>query len=510
MNKNVYKDCGKDSSNLISCLESVANSFPDNIVISDEYVAVRYRDLIRHVRCVASSVAAFHYRNKPIMVFMDRKVSCITAMLGIVFSGNFYVVADTEMPEDRLKKIMDSLSPAAVLTDVYHSKKIEDLVKNVPVILYEKAVCTMVDMESLNKIRRSVVDTDPVYALYTSGSTGQPKGAIVSHRAVMSYTQWFIKTFDITEKTVFGSQTPLYFSMSVSDLYSALRTGGRYQMIPKKMFSFPGALIEYMNQYYVNTIYWVPSALSIVAYWDVLSYITPVYLEKVLFAGETMPNKQLNYWRKYFPDIMYANLFGPTETTDICCYYIVDREFADDEILPIGRPCGNCGILIVDEKDQEADRGELLVKGSFLAEGYYNDPERTAVAFTQNPLNREYPERVYRTGDLVFRDKNGELKYLGRKDFQIKHMGYRIELGEIETVVCAIEQIKTCACFYDKERAKIVLVYEGKIHQGMLAELIKKQLPVYMQPGRYIQIEQMPYNANGKVDRTALLDQFIK
>ena len=495
--------------NMISCLDSVSRLFPDNIVIADEYDEFSYQRMMINVRSIASTLAAYRYRNKPVVLLLDRGTACIMAMIGVVFSGNFYVVADTEMPSGRIKKIMDNLLPCAIITDFPHQKLTQNLAGTVPVILYEDAVCESIDMDLLNMIQKNVIDTDPVYALYTSGSTGQPKGTLVSHRAVLSYTEWYINAFDISEETVFGSQTPLYFSMSVSDLYSALRTGGRYQLIPKRLFSFPGDLINYLNQYQINTIYWVPSALAIVAHWDVFSYIKPAYLKKVLFAGEAMPVKQLNYWRKHFPNLLYANLFGPTETTDICCYYIVDREFTNDESLPIGRPCDNCDILIVDENGQAADRGELLVRGSFLADGYYRDEERTMEAFIQNPLNKEYPEKVYRTGDLVLRDKNGELIYLGRKDYQIKHMGYRIELGEIEAAVGALEGIKAGVCLYDKSRERILLVYEGKIGGELLARQLKEHLPAYMWPGKYMHLKQMPYNANGKIDRAKLFDTYV-
>lgn len=490
--------------NILTCLEDTCIRFPERIALADEAGEMSYQVLLDNVNHIGCSLLPLRQRNKPVAVYMERTPACIAAFLGVVCSGNFYVVLDSAMPSARIRKIFETLSPVALITEGSLKERTDEFAEDIPVFYYEDVLQTEINQEGLEKIRRRMVDTDPVYALYTSGSTGHPKGTIVSHKALLSYSEWFVRAFDITEDAVFGSQTPLYFSMSVSDLYGSLRTGARYQIIPKKYFSFPVQLMEYMNQYQINTIYWVPSALSIVANWDTFSYIKPEYLKRVLFAGEVMPNKQLNYWRRHFPDIFYANLFGPTETTDICCYYVVDRDFSDDESLPIGYACDNCGLLIVDEEGKESDQGELYVKGSFLAEGYFNDPEKTAAVFVQNPLNHSWPEIVYRTGDLVSRQENGELKYLGRRDFQIKHMGYRIELGEIEASVGALDKIKACVCVFDASRDKLILIYEGRVKKEALIDQIRKRLPAYMHPEEHIKVKQMPYNANGKIDRSYL------
>jgi acyl-coenzyme A synthetase/AMP-(fatty) acid ligase len=381
------------------------------------------------------------------------------------------------------------------------------------------------DYGLLEDIRSSMIDTDPVYALFTSGSTGVPKGAVICHKNILSYIDWYSETFGINEKTVFGNQTPFYFSMSVSDVFSTLKCGATLHIIPKLCFSFPIKLMEFMKERKVNTIYWVPSALCIVANYEMFKYAELPDLKKILFAGEVMPTRQLNYWIKSMPDAMFANLFGPTETTDICTYYVVDREFADDEPLPMGHACNNCDVFVVDEQgnlvapdiDEEtgySPEGELYARGSFLAMGYYGNPEKTAEAFVQNPLNPYYPELVYKTGDLVKYNKYGELVYITRKDFQIKHMGYRIELGEIEAGAGTIQGIKSCACVYDAEVDKIVFVYEGKklTDEEILAS-ISARVPHYMVPNVVVRVKSMPHNQNGKIDRKLLqgnYKQYIK
>ena len=252
-------------------------------------------------------------------------------------------------------------------------------------------------------------------------------------------------------------------------------------------------------------IYWVPSALSALANSGILANKHINSLKKILFAGEVMHTKYLNIWRKYYPDVLFANLFGPTETTDICTFYKVDRQFTDTEALPIGKPCENAGVFIIDaenkmvtEKDVE---GELCVRGSFLAYGYYKNEEKTNAAFVQNPLNRYYKEMIYKTGDLVKYNEKNEIIYIGRKDFQIKINGYRIELGEIETAISSIEGVESSCCIYDEKREILICVYSGKLEKNDLRRNLKNYLPRYMMPHKYVRLEIMPINSNGKIDR---------
>lgn len=465
--------------------------------------------MYRMFKKVGTQLLELNTKRKPIAVLMDKNVESLTCFFGVVYSGNFYVVIDSLMPRDRIETIFETLQPVALISDESHKELSQSLHDNV--YLYENMMNCEIDEKKLMIVRQSMIDTDPLYALFTSGSTGVPKGAVVSHRNVINYASWYKETFDINEMTQFGSQTPFYFSMSVSDVYSTIIAGATLHIIPKKLFTFPIQLIEYMNKKEINTIYWVPSALCIVANLKVLNYADLKYVDKVLFAGEVMPTKQLNYWIDKLPNAMFANLFGPTETTDICTYYIVDRQFEDDEVLPIGKACQNCDVFLLDENNQEVldDReGELCVRGSFLALGYYNNEEKTKEAFVQNPLNTSYPEMIYRTGDLVKYNERGELVYITRKDFQIKHMGYRIELGEIEAAVNSLEKIQNCAVIYDEIKDKIVLIYTGKIDDKGIMDGISHKIPHYMYPNVIVKKKVMPYNQNGKIDRKWLKSHY--
>ena len=497
--------------NILECLEYQEKKVPDKIAFADEKESITYSELLDYSRKIGSCLLKLNTTNKPIAIYLDKSVNVISAMMGIVYSGNFYVVIDSEMPVDRIKRIFSSLNPVAIITDSKYSSNLDGYIS----FDMEECKAYNIDEEGLKTVRANQIDTDPIYALYTSGSTGMPKGAIINHRNVLAYSEWAVSTFGIHENTVFGNQTPFYFSMSVTDIYATIRAGATLVIIPKLYFSFPIKLIEFLNERKINTIYWVPSAIGIVSNYKVFEIEKPKYLKTVLFAGEVMPTKQLNYWIQHLDeDVVFANLYGPTEATDICTYYVVNRKFQDDEPLPIGNHCDNCNVFVVNEQGKLAGRdeqGELYIRGSFLSPGYYNNPQKTSEAFVQNPLHSAYPEICYKTGDLVRVNEYGEMMYVCRKDYQIKHMGYRIELGEIEAAVSSIEGIKENACVYDDMNDKIVLFYSSsRLKEDTLIEKLKEKLNHYMLPNKLIKQPNLPRNQNGKIDRKKLKECILQ
>ena len=500
---------------IIGYFEDTERLYPNKIAVTDRETQLTFNQLKNMAMNVASRLLEKGLENGPVAIYMESNVNLTAAMLGVLYTDNFYVVLDYESPNNRIEKILNTLKPAGVLCDNACNclEKINQ--ENITVIEFEKNIEPLDRYKSkkLEEIQGTMTLETPAYGLFTSGSTGDPKGVVVTHGNVISYINWFTKCFEINENSSFGAQTPLYFSMSVSDFYGSMFTGGCYNLIPKEYFAFPAKLVDYLNEKAVNTIYWVPSAMGIVSKWDLFKYKEPMYIDKVMFAGEAMPVKYLNYWRRYLPKVQFANLFGPTETTDICTYYKVQREFKESETLPIGQPCENCQAIVVEDGRpvEKGKLGELYIKGPFVAKGYYRNPEKTRQAFVQNPLHDDYPDIVYKTGDLVYENQFGELEYAGRRDYQIKHMGYRIELGEIESVINSIDQSLMSVCIYDDENDKLILVYEASSEMDDdLNSFAADKLPVYMRPEKYEKVDCLPINQNGKIDRKAIRKMIIK
>lgn len=492
-------------------LDRTAALFPEKEAFTDENRAITFRELRDEAYCVATALAQKEgFFKKPVAIFMDKQVENIAAMMGVAYSGNFYTVLDVAMPVARIEKILATLSPVAIVTTAAHAEAAKAFAGGAEVLVYENLLQSPADRELVDRVKERVISTDVLFVLFTSGSTGTPKGAIISHHAVIEYAEWIPEKFPIDESTVFANQTPFYFIMSAFEIFQTLRCGCTTHVIPKMAFLFPGMLMDFLKEKQVNTIYWVPTILCMVANLGALEEPDLPELKLIMFSAEVMPTKQMNMWRRAYPNAMLVNQYGPTEMTELCGYYILDREIPDHEAIPIGKASEHMDFLILDEKGQpvrDGELGELCGRGPSLAYGYYNDPERTAEVFVQNPLNTAYEEKIYRTGDLVRLNEYGELVYMGRKDFQIKHLGHRIELGEIEAAVTSLDGIDRACCFYSTEKSKIVLFYTGGLDGKEIPGKLRALIPEYMIPGIVRRLDSMPVNLNGKIDRALLKQQ---
>lgn len=502
------------NTNILAHLNQTVKKFANNIAIDDNESEVSFFELNQLSDRIASGIISKSFLcRKPIAVFLPKNRWAVCAFLGICKSGNFYVPIDTKSPLDRTFKILDNLQTDIILTDLYHSEILKKTGFSGEIILVDEAVNIIPSekqLDNIGEISEKIIDTDPIYAIYTSGSTGTPKGVLISQKGVMDFIQWTKSTYSINETHIIGNQVPFYFDVSTMDIYLMLFTGAKLVIIPEDRFAFPIKLIEFVNEKKINTICWVPSVLNNVSNFDVFSSIKPTTLQNIFFAGEPMSNKHLNYWRKNYPNALYANLYGPTEITVICTYYNVNRDFKDEDSLPIGKVCRNMQAIIVNEEGQiskKGEIGELLVRGSGLAFGYYNDPEKTSQSFVQNPVHDSYPDLVYKTGDLVFENEFDEIMFVGRKDSQIKHIGYRIELGEIENAILGIESVKNSCVLYDEVNKQIVAFYISEKPSIEIRNQLIKILPKYMIPTKWINIDHFPLNANGKIARLELKNQ---
>ena len=499
--------------NVLEYMEGTVDRVPDKTAFSNGEESITFRELSDRARAVGSGLAARGLYREPVVVYMKKHPNMVNAFFGVLYSGCYYVPIDEEMPVHRIQLIFNTLHPRAVICDADTAEHAKELGYADNLLPYDELIRSEVSEEALQEIRRKALDVDPIYIVFTSGSTGVPKGVVACHRSVIDYIETLSEVLEFSEDTVFGNQTPLYFDACLKELYPTLKFGATTYLIPKNLFMFPVKLVEYLNEYKINTVCWVVSALTIVSSFGTFDTVKPEYLRTIAFGSEVFPVKQLKIWRETLPEAKFTNLYGPTEATGMCCYYKVERDFEPGEVIPIGGPFRNTEILLLKEDGQlaeEGETGEITVRGTSVTLGYFNNPEKTSESFVQNPLNPCYPEIVYRTGDLAKRNERGELIFLSRKDDQIKHMGHRIELGEIEAVTALLDGIRSVCCVFNPEKNKIALYYTGDPEEIALKAELKKKLPRYMLPHGVFRLESMPYTPNGKVDRSLLKRRYME
>lgn len=495
--------------NILEYLERSAQLYPEKPALVDERQSITFAQALEDSRRVGSSLALSLAKGQPVAVYMEKSVENLCAFWGIVYAGGFYVSFNTQLPTSRLQQMQSVLQAPFVITDEEHRAALEEVFPPHRILLYQDLVKSTVDRALLAQIRQRHVDTAPLYANFTSGSTGVPKAVVVGHRSTLDFIDHFCPIFSITQKDVIANQAPFDFDVSVKDIYSALATGATLVLVPRPLFSQPQQLLDFLCEHRATTLIWAVSALCLITTVHGLDYRTPETVNKVLFSGEVMPAKHLNIWMEHLPRAQFVNLYGPTEITCNCTYHIIDRERSYPDGIPMGQAFPNEDVFLLDGDDQLVTSpnvvGEVCVRGSALALGYYRNPDQTAAAFPNNPLNPCYPERIYRTGDLARYSTLGELHFCGRKDFQIKHMGHRIELEEIERAVSNLPGVHRCCCVFHSEKHRLYAFYQGELTSKELRLQLLPTLPPYMIPNVFRQVDQFPLNKNGKIDRTLLM-----
>ena len=402
------------------------------------------------------------------------------------------------------------MEPGVIVTQQSLLDRARELFPQTRLLTVESLSEEKVDADLLDLRQARAIDTDVLYVNFTSGSTGVPKGIAVGNRSVMDFIDCFVPLFGIDCTDVIANQAPFDFDVSVKDIYSALHAGAALAVVPRRLFSAPTQLIDFLCDAGTTTMIWAVSALCLITGFHALDYRTPETVKRIIYSGEVMPLKALKEFRKHLPDVLYVNVYGPTEITCNCTYHILekDRDYADG--VPIGVPFPNEDVFLLDGENRLVEdpdtEGEICVRGTALALGYYRNPEQNQAHFVQNPLNPNYPERIYRTGDLGKYNDRGELVFSGRKDFQIKYMGHRIELEEIERAMNAIDGVERACCLFDEKRSRLKGFYVGSIDKDALHAAMKKDMPAFMVPGILRQVEAMPLTKNGKIDRKKLAE----
>ena len=499
--------------NLLDYLRNTARRLPDKVSFCDGKTAYTYAELYSLSASVGTAAARLvGAPDKPVFVMVDRTAVSVLGLMSVLQAGCFYVPVDRKTPSDRFEAMLTQIDPPLIVCSAHDKAKTEELAEGRPVLCIEEAADTEPDTELLTERQLSVLDSDPAYCIFTSGSTGTPKGILISHRSAIDFTEWMAETCGVTEDDVLGNQAPFYFDLSVKDLYQTLRNGTTTHILPQRFFMFPILLANYLDENRVTTLIWATSAFRLVANSGMFDKKIPKSINKVILGGEALQASHLNIWRRALPECKFTNLYGPTEVTVDCTYFPIEREYRDDETIPIGKACRNMEVMLLDDDLHEVphgEAGEICVRGTGLALGYFGDKEKTDRVFVQNPRNTSYPERIYRTGDLARLDEDGNLVFLARRDDQVKHMGYRIELGEIETAINSLKDVLEAICFFDAENDEIVCEYRGSVDDGELIRQLGTRLPRYMMPNVCVCRKTMPYNANGKIDRVSIRKEYF-
>ena len=498
------------SGNVLDYLERSRVVRPEKCAVIDETGMLTYEQLYAQSRRIGTSLCEWISPGQPVGVYMDKCIDALCAFLGTVYAGGFYSVLNPELPAARLAQVASVLQPKVIVTTEAGKAAAEEIFPGFPIAVIGQLTQSEPDDARLLAVRQRSIDTNPLYVNFTSGSTGSPKGIVVAHRSVLDFIGCFTEIFQITQEDIIANQAPFDFDVSVKDIYSALLTGATLVIVPRRLFSAPAALIDFLCLHRITTMIWAVSALCLITTFHALDYRTPETVNKILFSGEVMPAKALGDFRKHLPQAMFVNLYGPTEITCNCTYHILQQNRDYSGGIPIGIPFPNEDVFLLDADNrkitEEGQIGEICVRGTALALGYYRAPEQNAAHFVQNPLNPCYPELIYRTGDLARLDENGELVFSGRKDFQIKYMGHRIELEEIEREMAAIDGVERCCCLFDEKRSRLKGFYVGSIEKDALHTAMRENLPDFMVPGILRRVEAMPLTKNGKIDRKALAE----
>ena len=487
-----------NKTHLLDCFDNIVAEKADQIAIRHNDDEISFRNLEIRAKKIGTHILSVvdDFVNRPIAVFLPKEIDAVVADLAIMYSANPFMNLDIKTPADRIANIFRLIKPAAVITKTKYVKALLDI--DAEIILLDELDLNdiTIDEDKIKAQRSQLIDTDPFCIINTSGSTGTPKGVALNHRSFFDFMAVSDERFGFDGTEIIGSLSPIVFDIFDFELCMMMIHGSQLVLLDAMLASFPARLLEKMRDNHVSFIFWVPSIMVNIANMELLEKITLHDLKLV--------------WYDSLPNVVFANLYGPIEITLDCIYHVIEERPEESEPLPIGIPYRNTDILLLNDdnkKCQIGEEGEICVRGTSLAMGYYNNPEKTSVAFVQNPLNNAYPELIYRTGDMAFMREDGNIIFRGRKDSLIKHMGYRIELGEIEHVIeNELKLVRYCCAVYDHEKKEIVLYYENdtEISDRDFRKSIGSVFPSYMIPTVYIRMDELPRNTNGKIDRLML------
>ena len=498
--------------------------FEDIVKNAENKIALKYNEKnisYKELNILSNRIANFlkdqgTSKQDVVGIFNTKEPVGYATMLACLKLGVIYTNVDEENPKERLKKIFSTAQPKLLISDYYPNENIKETVRETQISLHYLQEEDLLDYDDQNlQDTHEITGANPAYIMFTSGSTGTPKGVLISHASIISFVDWSSDTYDIRNNDIFAQVSPIYFDNSVFDFYTALFSGASLAPIKKETLKNPLALVQAVDQLGCTIFFSVPSLLIYLATMKVLNKEIMKSIRIFTFGGEGYPKSELKkLYETYALRARFINVYGPTEGTCICSSYeITQKDFNNlEDLPPLGKINKNFDYLILDENGKRVnmgETGELCLLGPNIGLGYYNDLERTNISFIANPLQKNYFEKIYLTGDLVHADENAILWFTGRKDNQIKHMGYRIELEEIENAINTLPFVSQSAVVYQRVHAtygKIIafVATEDNVEENEIKKLLQDLLPVYMIPNIVEIRDYLPKNPNGKIDKVRL------
>nr|WP_287410471.1 amino acid adenylation domain-containing protein [Pseudodesulfovibrio sp.] len=525
---------------LISGFIRSSQAFPDNLALFVNDTAYSYKKLVTRVQHVAQKILQLDKRSKQIGIYAYRSVNMYTSILATLMSDRCYVPLSPVFPKKRVQKTIEKADIQIILTDGEHVGNLLELLVELKgcysvIVLGEsdsdlptmKSISiTYINESQLNEANSNedllenleVKDEELAYLLFTSGSTGDPKGVGITHRNAVSMVSSSIKRYDFKPEDSFTQLFDFTFDLSVFDIFVPLTVGGSIYCVPKKEVMLPH---NFVNKHRISVWFSVPAVAVFLSKFKLLKPGSLPHLRLSLFCGEALLETTAKDFARAAFHSTIENLYGPTEAT----VYFTGYTYSSDTkletkyqgIIPIGKPLPGLQTIIVDQDLKpvaNGKEGELCLAGSQLAPGYWNNTPLTNEKFCAlNTDIRKKDNRWYRTGDLTRIDANGDLIFIGRIDDQIQIAGYRVELGEIEYILRKESQLEHLVAIghrpFLNSPYEILVFYSGK-PEADLAKICKENLPKYMQVKRFQQVETMPLNSNGKIDKKALISNMEK
>jgi amino acid adenylation domain-containing protein len=517
-----------------------AQSRPEAVAIVSGAERLTYGQLERASNQLARLLKEVGCRKGDRVCFlMPKSPLAITSMIGILKAGCIHVPLDPATPPLRTRKILESCENRWILAAGQILSLLNDLLDDpslrtrisVGWLEHQKPSTASFPVEwSMDDLAlteptplpQHASSTDPAHILFTSGSTGMPKGVVITHSNVLHFVEWGLRHFGIDSSDRLSGHTPLHFDLSTFDIFGTFAAGAELHMLSHEAALSPLMLAEFIRNEELTQWFSVPSVLNYMSKFDVVKFGDFPLLRRVLWCGEVLPSPALCYWMRRLPHVRFTNLYGPTETTVASSFYDVSAYPADERSsIPIGTGCDGEELMILNRNLQPVsptEIGDLYIGGVGLSPGYWRDPEKTAAAFIQDPRSDNPKDRIYRTGDLARRGTDGLVYFIGRNDTQIKSRGYRIELGEIEAALSSL------ACLQESSVVAIdrggfegwliccAYVQQPSSHStpSSLRKELEKQIPSYMIPVRWMASPALPKNPNGKIDRPKLKELFLE